>query len=49
LISGLDTRSQNMAGSLNSTGVSGGPAVVVICECTSTLRIGANMQLSVVV
>jgi len=49
LISGLDTRSQNMAGSLNSTGVSGGPAVVIICECTSTLRIGANMQLSVVV
>jgi len=49
LISGLDTRSQNMAGYLNSTGISSAPAVVIICECTSTLRVGAGMSVSVVV
>ena len=48
LISGLDTRSMNLAGYLNSQNA-GSTAAVVICECTSTLRIGANMQLSVVV
>lgn len=49
LVSGLDTRSMNMAGFFNTTGVSGSPAVVVIAECTSTLRVGAGLSISVVV
>ena len=49
LVSGLETRSMNMAGFLNTTGVSGSPAVVVIAECTSTLRVGAGLAISVVV
>lgn len=48
LISGLDTRSMNMAGYLTSQGA-GASSLVIICECTSTLRIGAGMALSVVV
>ena len=49
LISGLDSRSMNMAGYFTSQGVTGTPPLVVICECTSTLRIGAGMAVSVVV
>lgn len=49
LISGLDTRSMNMAGSFNSSGISATTALMVICECTSTLRIGAGLAISVVV
>lgn len=48
LVSGLDTRSMNMAGYFN-TNATGSPAVVVICETTSTLRIGAGLAISVVV
>jgi hypothetical protein len=48
LISGLDTRSMNMAGYFTSQNA-GAAALVVICECTSTLRIGAGMAVSVVV
>jgi len=49
LVSGLDTRSMNMAGYFNTAAVTGNPAVVVICEVTSTLRIGAGLAVSVVV
>jgi hypothetical protein len=49
LVSGLDSRSLNMAGYVNTSGVSNSPPCVVICECTSTWRIGAGMSSAVVV
>ena len=49
LVSGLDSRSLNMAGYLNTSGVTNSPPCVVIAECTSTWRIGASMSSAVVV
>lgn len=49
MVSGLDTRSMNLSGYLTSQGVTGNPAVAIICEATSTLRIGAGMNISVIV
>lgn len=49
LVSGLDSRSLNMAGYLNTAGVTNSPPCVVIAECTSTWRIGASMSSAVVV
>ena len=49
LVSGLDSRSLNMAGYLNTSGVTNAPPCVIICECTSTWRIGASMSSAVVV
>ena len=47
-ISGLDTRGINMSGSYNTTNVTRDTNVVLFCEHTSTLRVGANRQIEVV-
>ena len=57
-ISGLDTRSVSLngyvitAGTLSAAGpggADGSPDLMIFCECTSTLRVGAGRQLEVVV
>jgi hypothetical protein len=57
-ISGLDTRSVSLngyvitAGTLKSAGpggAAGNPDLMIFCECTSTLRVGAGRQLEVIV
>ena len=47
-ISGLDTRSVSLNGYLNTANVTGDPNVVIFCECTSTLRVGAGRMLEVI-
>lgn len=47
-ISGLDTRSVSLNGYLNTSNVTGDPNIVIFCECTSTLRVGAGRMLEVV-
>ena len=46
-VSGLDTRSVSLNGYFNTFNTTGSPNVVLFCECTSTLRIGAGRQLTV--
>ena len=48
MISGLDTRSINLAGQFNSTGASTVP-LTLVAEYTSCLRIGSGLQLSLVI
>ncbi len=57
-ISGLDTRSVSLngyvitAGTLSAggpAGAAGSPDLMIFCECTSTLRVGAGRQLEVIV
>jgi len=48
IISGLDTRSINLSGMYNSTGVSGIP-LTLIAEYTSCLRVGSGLQISLVI
>jgi hypothetical protein len=48
IISGLDTRSINLSGMYNSTGVTGVP-LTLIAEYTSSLRIGSGLQISLVI
>ena len=40
VLSGLSTRAVALQGYLNSTNVTGDPNCVIVCECSSTLRIG---------
>ena len=47
-ISGLDTRSVSLNGYLNTANVTGDPNVVIFCECTSTLRVGAGRMLEII-
>ena len=49
ILSGLDTRAVNLSGMFTTTGISGTIPVTVIAEYTSTLRVGAGLQLSLVV
>ena len=57
-ISGLDTRSVSLNGYVNTAGTlksngpngsAGSPDLMIFCECTSTLRVGAGRQLEVIV
>ena len=57
-ISGLDTRSVSLNGYVNTAGTlskdgpannAGNPDLMIFCECTSTLRVGAGRQLEVIV
>ena len=47
-LSGLDTRAVSLNGYFNTANTSGSPNIVIFCECTSTLRIGAGRMLEVV-
>ena len=47
-ISGLDTRSVSLNGYFNTMNVEGEPNLVIFCECSSTLRIGAGRQIEVI-
>ena len=47
-ISGLDTRSVSLNGYLNTFNVNSSPNVMIFCECTSTLRVGAGRMLEVI-
>jgi len=49
IISGLDTRSINLSGMFNTTGVTSSRALTLIAEYTSSLRIGSGLQLSLVI
>jgi len=49
ILSGLDTRSINLSGMFNTTGVSGTVPLTIIAEYTSVLRIGSGLQLSLVI
>jgi hypothetical protein len=51
IISGLDTRSINLSGMYTTTGISQSPApaLTLIAEYTSCLRIGSGLQLSLVI
>ena len=49
-MSGLDTRSVSLSGYVNTTGVlTANPNLMIFCECTSSVRIGAGRQLEVVI
>ena len=48
-LSGLDTRSVSLQGYLNTNNTDGESNVVIFCEMTSTLRVGAGRMLEVVV
>ena len=53
-MSGLDTRSVSLSGYVNTDGVLTGagvsyPNLMIFCECTSSVRIGAGRQLEVVI
>jgi hypothetical protein len=48
IVCGLDTRSINLSGMYNSTGVSGVP-LTLVAEYTSSLRIGSGLQISLVI
>ena len=49
-MSGLDTRSVSLSGYVNTTGtLSSNPNLMIFCECTSSVRIGAGRQLEVVI
>lgn len=48
VISGLDTRSVSLNGYLNTNNVTGNPNVVIFCECTSNLRVGAGRMIEVI-
>ena len=49
-MSGLDTRSVSLSGYVNTTGtLSANPNLMIFCECTSSVRIGAGRQLQVVI
>ena len=49
-MSGLDTRSVSLSGYVNTTGtLSANPNLMIFCECTSSVRIGAGRQLEVVI
>ena len=50
-MSGLDTRSVSLNGYVNTTGVlsAANPNLMIFCECTSSLRVGAGRQLEVIV
>jgi len=47
-VSGIDTRSINLAGVYNTSGVTAGSQVIIFGEMTSTLRVGANRAIEVV-
>jgi len=46
-ITGLNSKGVNLQCYYNSTGVSQDVNIVIFCECTSTLRIGAGRQLEI--
>ena len=48
-LSGLDTRSISLQGYLNTNNQDGNSNLVIFCEMTSTLRVGAGRMLEVVV
>ena len=48
LISGLDSRGVSLSAYLNTANVTGNPNVVIFCECTSSLRVGAGRMLEVI-
>ena len=49
-MSGLDTRSVSLSGYVNTTGtLTANPNLMIFCECTSSVRIGAGRQLEVVI
>ena len=47
-LSGLDTRSVSLNGYFNTFNTSGSSNVVIFCETTSTLRVGAGRMLEVI-
>ena len=47
-LSGLDTRGINLSASYNTTGITSGSNVVIFCEMTSSLRVGANRAIEVI-
>ena len=49
LSSGIDTRSTNLAGFVQSTGLSSATSCTVICEVTSVLKIQAGLQIAVII
>jgi hypothetical protein len=49
MISGLDTRSINLSGQFNTTGISSSAVLTLVAEYTSCLRIGSGLQLSLVI
>ena len=48
-LSGLDTRGISMDGVYKTSGLRTDTNVVVICECSSTIRVGSSRSLEVVV
>jgi len=50
-MSGLDTRSVSLNGYVNTTGVlsAANPNLMIFCECTSSVRVGAGRQLEVII
>ena len=48
LISGLDSRGVSLSAYLNTANVTGNPNVVIFCECTSSLRVGAGRMLEII-
>jgi hypothetical protein len=47
-ISGADTRGISLNAYFTSTGFSSGKNIFIVCECTSSLRIGAGRQIEVI-